>query len=583
MRQLRANLGPLPARVLAIMITAAAGLHARPALPQSSAATGSLERFHPAPAGDAMFGVASPTTAGHLVPRAAVIVDYAAKPLSIQDGATRASIVSSQLFLHLDVSLALFDRLLVSVDMPFALAQGGDSPTVAGVPFASPKGAQASDLRLGARARLFGGYWDPFQIGVGGDVYVPTAPARSYAGDGAIRGAPQLLLGGRLQHFVYSASLGTTLRASSHPSSFDVGAGAAVILGDNLLQVGPELTLSTPFSKDVLARTSASTISVASPTAAELLFGAKLRLFHSLVIGAGAGPGLTQGYGTPVLFAVGSVGYDPLPPRAGQEDRDGDGIPDAVDACPTVRGVKSEDPKKNGCPADADADGIPDVEDACPQVPGVKSEDPKKNGCPVDTDADADGILDGQDACPNVPGVKSEDPKKNGCPVDAAADIDTDADGIPDAKDACPKEPGRADPDPKKNGCPQVTVTKTEIVIHRQVQFRFGQSSLAQTVDPVSDNLLAEVRDAIVKHPAMVRIEVQGHADSVGTEDYNQTLSEARAEAVRAWLVKRGIPAERLVAKGYGAKAPVATNDTEAGRKENRRVQFLSVEGSANP
>jgi OmpA-OmpF porin, OOP family len=570
MRDLHANNDPSPTRVPALLAAAVALLLARPSSAQSSGATGSLERFHPAPAGDAMFGVASPSAGGHLVPRAAVIVDYASKPLSIQDGSQRYAIVSNQLFLHLDVSLSLFDRLLISVDMPFALAQGGDSPTVAGVPFASPTTAQAGDLRLGARARLFGGYWDPFQVGVGGYVYVPTAPAASYAGDGAVRGEPQLVIGGRFQHFVYSASLGTMLRASTHPSSFDAGVGAAVILGDNLLQLGPELTVSTPFSKDVLAKTNETTITVASQTAAELLLGAKVRLLRSLVIGAGAGPGLTQGWGTPVFFAVGSVGYEPLPPRAGAEDTDDDGIVDPADACPTERGVRSEDPKKNGCPPDTDGDGILDVEDACPKVPGVASEDPKKNGCPPDTDGD--GILDTEDACPKDPGVKSEDPKKNGCPLDA------DGDGIPDAKDACPKEPGAADPDPTKNGCPHVTVTKGEIVINRQVQFHFGQSNLAQTVDPVSDDLLAEVRDAMVKHPEIELIEVQGHTDNVGPEEYNQTLSEARAEAVRAWLVTRGIPKERLVAKGYGSKTPVASNDSDQGRQENRRVQFIIVQ-----
>ncbi len=606
MRQLRASIGPSPTRALAFMTMAASVSLARPASAQSSAATGSLERFHPAPAGDAMFGVASPSAGGHLVPRAAVIVDYASRPLAIQDGSKRYSIVSDQLFLHLDVSLSLWDRLLISVDMPFALAQGGDSPTVAGVPFASPKSAQAGDLRLGARARILGGFWDPFQLGVGGYVYVPTAPSASYAGDGAVRGEPQLLIGGRFQHFVYSASLGTTLRASTHPSSFDAGAGAAVILGDNFVQLGPELTVSTPFSKDVLARTNETTITVASQTSAELLLGAKVRVLRSLVLGAGAGPGLTQGWGTPVLFAVGSVGYEPLPPRAGAEDTDGDGIVDPADACPTVRGVHSEDPKKNGCPADTDGDGIADNEDACPRVPGVKSDDPGKNGCPIDSDADS--ILDNEDACPKVPGAKSADPKKNGCPPDTDSDgildaedacpnepgahsedpkkngcpPDTDGDGIADALDACPKEPGVRSEDPKKNGCPQVTVTSTEIAINHQVQFHFGQSSLSQTVDPVSDDLLAEVRDAMVKHPEIELIEVQGHSDAIGTEEFNQPLSEARATAVRAWLIKRGIPAERLVAKGYGATVAIGSNDTEKGRRENRRVQFIIVK-KTNP
>jgi outer membrane protein OmpA-like peptidoglycan-associated protein len=581
-------------------VGAAALLLARTVGAQASA-PGSIERFEPAPAGDAMFGVPSAAVGGHLVPRATAVFDYAYRPLSIQNGATRSTIVSGQGFLHVGASLALWNRLLVSVDMPFALVQSGDSPLIAGARFVSPSSAQVGDLRLGARVGLFGGFWDPFQLGVGGYVFLPTAPRGSYAGDGAVRGEPQLLLGGRLRHFVWSVAAGTTVHASTHPHTFNAGAGAALVLGEELLQLGPELTLATPFTADRSLSTPTAQIAIASSTAAELLLGAKVRPLRSFVIGAGAGPGLTNGWGTPKVFAAFSIGYEPLPPRVA--DADGDGIPDAEDACPQVRGVRSDDPKKNGCPADRDDDGIADVDDACPDVKGVRSQDPKKNGCPADRDED--GILDAEDACPDVKGVRSADPKKNGCPPerdrdgdgildaeDACPDVkgvrsadpkkngcpaDRDEDGVPDAEDACPDVKGSADPDPKRNGCPHVEVTRTEIVISRQVKFRFGQSSLDQTVDPISDGLLGEVRDAIVQHPEITLIEVQGHADNVGAEVYNQKLSEARAGAVRGWLVARGIPAKKLTAKGYGSRVPVAANDTDEGRQANRRVQFVII------
>src|SRR4051794_17966725 len=88
-------------------------LLARPSAAQSGP-TGSLERFEPTPAGDAMFGVPSPAVGGHLVPRATATFDFAYRPLSIQNGTTRYTIVSRQAFLHIDASLALWDRLLVS-------------------------------------------------------------------------------------------------------------------------------------------------------------------------------------------------------------------------------------------------------------------------------------------------------------------------------------------------------------------------------------------------------------------------------------------------------------------------------------
>src|SRR5277367_1713254 len=113
--------------IFAFLPAAAAVLFARASYGQ---ATGALERFQPSPAGDALFGVASPAVGGHLVVRGDVIFDFASQPLAIQNGTTRDLIVSRQGFLHLDLSLALWDRLLVSVDMPFALIQAGDSPVV---------------------------------------------------------------------------------------------------------------------------------------------------------------------------------------------------------------------------------------------------------------------------------------------------------------------------------------------------------------------------------------------------------------------------------------------------------------------
>ena len=578
---------------------------ALPAAAQETAAPGSLERFQPAPAGDPLFGTPSPWIEGHLTPRAVALVDFAYRPLSVQDGDTRRPVVAQQTFLHAGASLALFDRLVVSLDMPFALAQSGDSPTVAGVSFASPDGAALGDLRLGARVKLVGGLKEPFQIAAGGYLYAPTGADGSYAGDGSIRGAPELVVGGKSGGFLYSVAVSTTLRASERPHTFDARAGAAMVLRDGFAQVGPELSLSTPFSDDILLATDAAQVSIASPTSLELLVGVKVRPLPFLVVGAGAGPGLTQGYGTPVFFAVGSIGYEP-PARPEEPDTDKDGIADPTDACPKVRGAPHADPKKNGCPPDRDNDLVYDAADACPDEPGKTSADPKKNGCPPDTDGD--GIYDKIDACPSEPGKKNADPKKNGCPFadadnDGIADAadacpkdpgkasedpakngcppDRDDDGVPDAVDACPDQRGGPDPDPKMHGCPHVTVTETEIQIKHQVQFKVAQISLDQTVDPVSDDLLTEVRNAILDHPEIELIEVQGHADVTGPEDFNQRLSQARADAVRRWLIKRGIPAKKLISKGYGSKAPVASNESATGRQENRRVQFVIIKKKA--
>jgi OmpA-OmpF porin, OOP family len=89
-------------------------------------------------------------------------------------------------------------------------------------------------------------------------------------------------------------------------------------------------------------------------------------------------------------------------------------VSDDKDKCPSGAG-KGPD----GCPVDTDSDGIVDAADACPDVAGLKSEDPKKNGCPIDPDMDKDGILNTEDACPEVSGPKNADKEKNGCPMAA--------------------------------------------------------------------------------------------------------------------------------------------------------------------
>jgi len=264
------------------------------------------------------------------------------------------------------------------------------------------------------------------------------------------------------------------------------------------------------------------------------------------------------------------VGPSAQQPQFVSVDADADGVPDDADACPTVPGVASLDPKLNGCPppADADTDGILDEVDACPRKFGVANADPAKHGCPPPGDSDGDGITDDVDACPQKPGVASADPQKNGCPGD------TDGDGINDPLDACPEDAGKPDPDPKKNGCPVVVVKGDQIVINERIEFDTGKSKIKSVSDPLLDTIAQVMKD----HPEIKKVEIQGHTDNQGAAALNRNLSNARAKAVMKALEKRGIAAGRMTAKGYGPDKPIASNDTDEGRQANRRVQFQITE-----
>jgi OmpA-OmpF porin, OOP family len=562
-----------------------------------------LDRFTPAPAGDRMFGVQSPFTAGPLTPHLMLLGDYAHNPLVLRttkDRTNVGAVVGNQLFLHLNGSLSLWDRLNINIDAPLALLQSGDSPKGGAFSYPSPTGAQFGDLRAGLRLRLLGDYHDLFQLAVGGYVWFPTGAKSSYVSDGAFRGMPQLIVGGRGDRVVWSLAAGPEFRPSQTYATVQQGtmirAGAGVgFMPDEKrhLQLGAEA--STDFTLAGLGKHNIN---------AELLFDLRYRVIDDIELGVGVGPGLTSGIGTPDVRGVLMLAYTPEqkkvePPK----DRDKDGIVDDKDACPDKPGPANEDPTKNGCPPppDRDKDGIIDAKDACPDQAGPASDDPTKNGCPPPPDRDEDGIRDDKDACPDVAGVVSDDPKKNGCPPDrdedgirddkdACPDLkgiatndpatngcpgDTDGDTIRDDKDACPNEKGAPDPDAKKNGCPKaVRVVEQEIIILEQVQFDTSKA----TIKKVSDALLDEVAGVLKEHPEIGKIEVQGHTDNRGAAKTNDKLSQDRADSVKKALVKRGVDDARLSTKGYGQNVPIADNTTEEGRQKNRRVQFKIVE-----
>ena len=487
-----------------------------------------LSRFDPAPAGDRFFGVQSPYVAGEATPHLMILGDYANNPLVLRglNDEKVGAVVGGQLLLHLNGSFALWNRLNVNVDVPFALAQTGDSPRQG---FESPSGADFGDIRVGLRYRILGGYYDAFQLAVGGYAWLPTGSESSMLSQGEVRGMPQVIVGGRTDRIVWTAAAGPEIRSSQNYGGIaqgtmvKTGAGVGFLLDDaRRLQVGPEITVAlTP--RDIQKRT----------TNAEALLGARYRFLSDFEAGLAAGPGLTSGIGTPDFRAVFMLAYTPEVVR----DRDGDGIFDDVDACPDEAGVASSDPSKHGCPPppDRDGDGIPDDVDACPDIKGVASEDPATNGCPPDTDGD--GIRDDVDACPKEKGKPNEDPEKHGCPV-------------------------------------AVRVTETEIQILQQVQFDTGKA----TIKRASDGLLDEVAGVLKDHPEIIKIEVQGHTDNRGSASFNRRLSQNRANSVRAALVARGIAEERLVPKGYGPDSPIADNKTATGRQQNRRAQFVILE-----
>ena len=565
-----------------------------------------LNRFEPSETGSEWFANDTLDIRGKFRPAFGIVADYGYKPYVLinPDESENTSIVTDQLFLHVGGSLVLFDRLRLGVSLPVALNQDG-SPTgglVNGQRIVlSDTGGGIGDLRGAADVRLVGQYGDPFTMAFGGRIWFPTGDSTKYLGDGDIRVGPHVSVAGDVGAFAYAATIGIIYRANNapfagHPTGSEADFGLAMgarALNKRLL-IGPEVYGST-----VIATSDAFFDPRSTPLG---ILGSAHYSAGDFRFGLGAGPGLSHAAGTAAFRALASAEYAPAIAPPPPPDRDGDGIIDSEDACPDVPGVRTDDPKTNGCPSDRDKDTIIDKEDACPDVPGVRTDDPKTNGCPSDRDKDT--IVDTEDACPDVPGVRTDDPKTNGCPSDrdkdtiidkedACPDVpgvrtddpktngcpsDRDKDGIIDTLDACPDVPGPANQDPKKNGCPIAYVKDNQIKITEQIKFRFGLTDL----DPVSSPILDAVVKIIAAHADIAKIRIEGHTDNVGSAAYNKILSDGRAAAVANWLVKHGIDRKKLTNVGYGLEKPIDTNDTDAGRANNRRVEF-HIEGEGAP
>jgi OmpA-OmpF porin, OOP family len=241
----------------------------------------------------------------------------------------------------------------------------------------------------------------------------------------------------------------------------------------------------------------------------------------------------------------------PVPVVEAPKDRDGDGVIDADDKCPDMAGLAS----LQGCP-DKDGDGITDGDDKCPDVKGLA----KYNGCPV-PDTDKDGVNDEQDKCVTVPGVA----RYQGCPIP-----DTDKDGVNDEEDKCINEAGPA----SNFGCPEIKQDVIEKInfAAKNIFFATGSSKLL----PKSYKSLNEVAK-IMAEDASLKLEIDGHTDNTGSADKNQTLSETRAGAVKAYLASKGVDESRMTATGHGSDQPVADNKTAAGKAKNRRVEMKAT------
>ncbi len=501
---------------------------------------------------------------------------YNNKPLQLVDTAGNKlyQAIEHQIMASLYGSLNLGGFLDIGVEVPAAVYTSGETP-ITGLNLEKAKDASLGDVRLSLKGtilqhRKFGG----FGMALAEDVTFPTATTRNFSGDDSLTSTTYLVAD------FFKRGWGVALNAG-YRARKDVKVSSATI-GDELL-LGLGLNIPLICGKLELQGTGELRTSATDPfeskyqDALDVMGGIRGKIGQFALL-AGGGAGMLEGYGSPAYRIVFNAAWEPDVDKDCCDDDDNDQVCDNVDNCPGATGtlatggcpdqdgdmvIDSEDrcPDKpgikelKGCP-DTDQDGIPDIDDACPNDPGPA----KYQGCP---DTDGDTIIDIKDKCPKDPGL----PALEGCP-------DKDGDGIADVEDKCPDVPGVKE----YAGCPEprVEVKGSQVLIREMVFFETGKA----VIKPQSFNLLKEVAKTLNERKDIQRIRVDGHTDNVGSDKLNLNLSQRRATAVMKFLVKEGVDAKRLSSKGWGEANPIASNDTDQGRAQNRRVEFMIERGN---
>jgi len=559
--------------------------------------------------------------------------------------ATRKSRIAAQGFTGTFVfNFGLIDRLVIGIQLPITFFRG-DAVQVANRSGATPaflyneeaaglRSQGVGDLSIHAKVRLLNLGQSPVGIAVTLRAQFPTAKTDQFAGDPGVSLWPTAVfefrpiekirlaleggyrwVSGQGATFVWDGrsnpGVGDPVGSATDPQ--DVSTAGRVFTYNDLITFGFGSSFRIASSLDLILEyygtQIAQEIGTKGALSMEALGGFKYFVTNKsfLFIAAGAGIPKTGFQAANVRAtlgfryepAVGDRDKDGIPDdddgcpddpedKDGFEDRDGcpdldndeDGIPDLDDACPLVKEDYDGDRDDDGCPegreGDRDGDGIPDDVDNCPDEPedfdGFQDED----GCP-DLDNDGDGIPDEKDLCPNDPEDFDGFEDADGCP-----DVDNDADRILDVDDACPNDPETYNGHEDEDGCPDkglVILEDTQITILEKIYFETDSAIIL----PRSFALLDAVAATLNASPQITLVEIQGHADERGSDEYNIKLTRARAASVMNALIERGVLSSRLRSAGYGERCPVDPKSNASAWEKNRRVEFKIIETDAGP
>lgn len=474
-----------------------------------------------------------------------------------------SAVISNQAAFIASAGTEILGRFGFAVTFPLTIVNTSNDPGAPVTQGVDVNGVAAGDVRLDARGIAYASNSGAFRLGGSVSVFVPTGDQISFTGDRDSHSLVQGMAEERLGPFILAENLGVHVRPYHEVGDLRIR-NEGVFAGGLFLPVREQwrFGLQAHGSTGLTSENGKSTFFKRRNTPIEWLaearyaFGGENRPWWAAL---GAGTLLANGYSAPDLRVLLRIGYhfslsDTRPPA-----------PRGRFIAPGDRVAEHE--------SDRDGDGFPDAIDACPDEPEDHKEPKPNDGCPQPSDRDGDGIPDREDKCPDVPEDRDGIDDADGCPED-----DFDQDGVPDVKDDCPREPGKPSGKKGANGCPEFIRKiegSNEIQILKKIEFDTGKA----TIKPVSFPILEEVVGLLRVNVNIRKVSIEGHTDSRGAYQMNKDLSASRAESVRRYIVDKGkIESDRLTSEGFGPDKPVASNDTVDGRARNRRVEFRILE-----
>jgi len=593
--------------------------------------TFAVERFRLTTTDNGLLNVEWGQVPAHLAWSVSAWIGSADDPLVVYDmndpaQPRRGSIVDSRVGGAISAALSLRNRVALGVTLPVVVYQSGDD--IVGIQMASPlSSGGVGDAQLEAKVALLPESGDT-GLAVRAALSVPTAGSDTdFLGEDSVTFAPELILSHNFGRVRAAANVGVLIRDEASLGNLVVddelygrlGVGVSLVPG---LELAGTLTQSTALAHPFQAK---------NQGVLDGLLGLTLSPGGPISVFLAGGAAANEGFGGADWRVLGGARLT----SAGESDKDGDRVPDDEDQCPLVPEDRDGFQDRDGCPdADNDGDGIADAADGAPNDPEDLDGFEDQDGIP-EADNDDDGIVDGEDSCPNEPETQNGFQDDDGCPDvgdqdgdgivgeadrcptepedldgfeddNGCPDEDNDADGLLDGADACPGEAGPAEnrgcPDRDRDGdtvvdrldnCPDepgavanhgckakqlVQITPTKLVIVGSVLFASGKDVVRRRSFRLLDNVAAVMNS----HPEIREVLVEGHTDDRGDDGFNLSLSQRRAEAVVAYLVKKGIDASRLRAQGFGEERPIESNAKNAGRAANRRVEFTIVAASVD-